>query len=176
MMMKKLLVLALVLSVATMANAALTLTISGPTELLAGASATYTVGYSGAAILSSDNDIVADFGTVGGGVILTANRDSALDVIQISPVTSNYQIAITNDILGTDMGAPLFSFVFTAPATVPAGNYAHLALLDNGATCDLQWNVITDAVMPNAAVHITPEPITMALLGLGGLFLRRRSK
>jgi hypothetical protein len=176
MMMKKLLVLALVLSVATMANAALTLSISGPTELAVGATGTYNVGYSGAAILSSDNDIVADFGTVGGGIILTTSRDAALDVIQISPVSGNYQVAITNDILGTDMGQPLFSFTFTAPATVPAGNYSYLTLLDNGATCDLQWNVITDAVMPNVGVHITPEPMTMGLLGLGGLFLRRRSK
>jgi hypothetical protein len=33
-----------------------------------------------------------------------------------------------------------------------------------------------DGVMDSIVIHQIPEPMTMGLLGLGGLFLRRRSK
>jgi len=171
-MMKKLLVLALVLSMATLANATLTMTISGPTEVLTDSVTTYTVSYSGESILSSDNDITATLGSIDGGVIITTNRDTVLDVIQISPVAGNYQIAITNDILATDMGSPLFTFDFTAPSVT---GLVTLSLLDNGATCNLVWEVISGAE-GRLVVNVIPEPMTMGLLGLGGLFLRRRSK
>ena len=170
--MKKLLVLALVLSVATMANAALQLTITGPSELATGATGTYTVGYGGDAILGSDVDVTGTLGTIGGGLAITSNRDAALDYFGINVASPNYECAIINDIAGTDMGSPLFSFQFTAPAFLPPGGVAHIQLLDN-AQLDLNWNQVMDAVMPSFRVF-APEPMTLGLLGLGGLFLRRR--
>ena len=172
--MKKLMVVLMVLSMATIANATLTFTISGPTQLATGAVGVYTVGYSlspGWGILSTDHDITGTLGTIGGGVILTTNRDTALDFISISPVSGNYQIAICNDILGTNLGSPLFSFQFTAGSQTGT---ATLVMLDNGATYDLNWGPFTDSVMGTLNVQITPEPMSLGLLGLGGLFLRRR--
>ena len=162
----------MVLSTVSLANAALTLTISGPSMFLPGAVGTYTVGYTGGTILGTDVDIVVDFGTIGGGVAITTNRDPALDYFGINSASPNYECAIINDIAGTDMGSPLFSFQFTAPAFLPPGGVAHIQLLDN-AQLDLNWNQVMDAVMPSFRVF-APEPMTLGLLGLGGLFLRRR--
>jgi hypothetical protein len=179
-MMKKLLVLALVLSMATMANAALVLSIDGPTELATGAVGVYTVSYAGGTILGSYVDIISDIGAqpfnIGNGVIITTNRDSSIDVVGINSLSGNYEVGILNDVAATNLGSPLFSFEFTAPLTVPVGGYAHISLLDNGQL-DLTWTQVVSpdlGDMPSVAVHITPEPITMTLLGLGGLFLRRR--
>jgi hypothetical protein len=169
--MKKLLVLVLVLSMASMASATLTLSISGPDSLVIGTQGTYTISYTGGTILASDVDISADKGTIGGGVIITTNKDGALDLVRVNPLSGKYQIAITNDLVGTDLGSPTASFVFTAPMTTGT---ALLTLGDNGQI-DLDWVVLGDAVMGSKSVLITPEPMTMMLLGLGGLFLRRRS-
>jgi len=176
--MKKLLVLALVLSMATMASASLTLTISGSTQVALNSVTTYTIGYSlggASALVSSDVDAIVDIGSIGGGAAITANRDAGLDNFGINSSSGNYELAIINDVTATDMGSPLMSFQFTAPGVA---GLAHIQLLDNGQIDD-SWNQIMDAVMPTLNVQVgssIPEPITMTLLGLGGLFLRRRSK
>jgi hypothetical protein len=170
--MKRIIVVLIVLSLASAANATLQLTISGPDSFVPGCTGIYTVSYSGATILASDVDIVTDHGTIGGGVILTTNRDTALDLVHVNPLSGNYQIAITNDIMGTDLGSPLFSFQFTASSIYSVSH--HISLIDNGCFFDLDWNQIEGTVMPSMMVVWIPEPMTMALLGLGGLFLRRR--
>jgi hypothetical protein len=171
-MMKKLLVLVLVLSMATLANAALVLTIDGPATLLTGETGTYTIGYSGAdlGLVSSDVDVIATLGSIGGGAGITTNRDVALDVFGINGATGNYECAIINDVLATDLGSPLMSFQFTAGmVTGPAV----IQLLDNGQM-DTTWTIIEGAVLPTMNVMITPEPMTLGLLALGGLFIRRK--
>jgi hypothetical protein len=172
--MKKLIVVLIVLSMASAANAMgglpLTLAISGPDSLVTGATGTYTVSYAGATILLSDVDIVTDLGTIGGGVILTTNRDTALDWTAENSITGNYEVSICNDVLQTDLGYLLFSFQLTAPGTT---GVATISLIGN-AFYDLDWNVLTNAVLPTMEVTITPEPITIGLLGLGALFLRHR--
>ena len=172
--MKRIIVVLMILSMATTVNAALTLTISWPSHLEPGESMTFTVGYSGAAILAADVDIVCTVGAgvISNGVILTTNRDTALDIVGINPVSGNYEMAIMNDILGTDLGSPLFSFQWTAPSNYGAMT---ISLIEN-SFIGLDWELITGAVMPTLNVTTIPEPMTMGLLGLGGLFLRRRSK
>ncbi len=170
--MKKLLVLALVLSMATMANAALTFTISGPDTLAQGAVGTYTVSYTGGTTLGTDFDIVSDLGTIGGGIIITTNRDVSLDYVGINSATPNYEVVILNDVAATDLGSPLFSFTLTAPMV---SGTATISLVENSVLA-LDWSQIMDSVYVSKTVLVTPEPITMTLLGLGGLFLRRRSK
>ena len=157
---------------AAAANAALQLTISGPTGLDVGEVATYTVSYSGAAILGADVDIVTSFGTIGGGVIITPNRDVPLDFAGINPASGNYEVAIINDIAATDLGSPLFSFTLTYP---PYGYLATISLVEN-AFIDLDWNQIMGTTMPSIRLYLNdvPEPMTIGLLGIGGLFLRRR--
>jgi len=173
--MKKLLVLALVLSIATMANAALTLTISGPTSVVTNSVTTYTIGYSLGGfngLVSADMDIVSSVGSIGGGAAITTNRDTVIDIIGINSSTGNYEISLTNDNLGTDLTSPLATFQFTAPSVT---GLASVQLLEN-SFFDLNWNAITgsDLSLPTLSVHVIPEPMTLSILGLGGLFLRRR--
>jgi MYXO-CTERM domain-containing protein len=174
-MMKKLLVLALVLSMATLANAALTLTISGPTELAKAAVGTYTVTSSGQDLAGIDLDIISDQGAqpfgIGGGILLATSRNSALDTAAINGASGNYELVVVNDTPAL-IGTTLFSFTFTAGTT--AGTY-HVSTIEN-SIYDTDFNAVIGTVMPSFAVRVTPEPITMTLLGLGGLFLRRRSK
>lgn len=180
--MKKLIVVLMVLSMATMANAALVLSISGPSSLLEGQVGTYTVSYSwngmpstgSETLVSADTDIVSDLGSIGRGVILTTNRDTNLDIVGMDSLTGNYEVLLINDVANTDFGFPyqLFSFTLTAPA---ANGTAHIRLLEN-SYYDENWNQITssDLILNGKTVTIIPEPITVTLLGLGGLFLRRR--
>jgi len=186
-MMKKLLVLALVLSIATIANAQLTITLTGPSSLAKGAVGTYTVGYSMAgaftggaagddlALVGSDTDITGTLGTIGGGAFLTTNIDTAVvSFIQTSStITSNYRVALMNDVVDTDMGSPLFKFTYTAGMV---GGTGVIKILEN-AFIDTAFDQITGedlAAMPQMNVTITPEPMTLGLLAIGGLFLRRR--
>ncbi|MGA2070261.1 MAG: hypothetical protein ABSG97_02835 [Sedimentisphaerales bacterium] len=178
--MKKLLVLALVLSMAAAANATLSISLSGPTTLEKNAVGTYTIGYAGVTNFGGyDLDIVSDQGAqpfgISGGAILTpaSNRDTGGDIVGINTTTSNYEISAENFTLtgGTDMGSPLATFSFTAGSVVGIVN---ISLLENSDFFDNAANSLGTADMPSMAVTITPEPMTMCLLGLGGLLLRRR--
>ena len=60
--------------------------------------------------------------------------------------------------------------------TVAATNWFKFNLLagaKNGDTIDL-YNYATSMVVPAGTMHIIPEPMTIMLLGLGSLLLRRR--
>jgi len=172
--MKKLLVLVMVLAMASFASAALTLTISGPTELAYGAQGTYTVSYSGDSLSGVDMDIVSNAGTqagmwnISGGVLLATPRVTSYDWTAKNTSTGNYEITMFNEFTGA-LTSPLFSFVFTAPA---AGTSATISTIDNGS---FLLNMDSASFNPpSMQVSLVPEPVTIALLGLGGLFLRRR--
>jgi len=190
--MKKLLVLTLVLSMATVANAGLSFTLSGPTSLGLGATGTYTIGYSGMAGVGDgslggfDIDILnvnlsnVIVGTVGNGAIVAANQDTGYSVCQVDGAslsewgyTGLYEETGETITLATpvDMGSPLATFQFTAPGTAGTVN---LSLLLNSAFDIETDDVSTGVTMGTVQVNVTPEPMTLAILGLGGLFLRRR--
>jgi len=145
----------MVLGMASAVNAQLELSISGPDSLVANTTGTYTVSYSGTTMLGADVDIVVDFGSIGGGIILTANRDTSLDFVGINPASGNYEVSIINDVEATDLGSPLFSIVLTAPSVVPDGNKATISSIEN-SFFDLSFNQIIGTVMPTKQVTITP--------------------
>jgi hypothetical protein len=175
--MKKLLVLALVLSMATMANATLTMTISGATSVAVDGTQTYTIGYTGSPELpaSVDVEVLVDnvaIGTIGNGVVICSNSDVALNWAAEVTAGQEWEEAAVQDLTaGVAIATPLFTI---DPTGVAAGTVT-ISLTENYIQ-DVLWNQIVGTNMASKAVLVTPEPFTMTLLGLGGLFLRRRSK
>jgi hypothetical protein len=196
-MMKKLLVLALVLGMASVSQGALSwLAIDSSTALP-------TVGTAG----SIQIDIMTDFTCVGWqlGCVYASS-----DKITVSGAANSAQVTggIVSDggyKIGTVQGGKSLLFdVATgfSSAGQAAGDMGHFTVnlaagwgaftIDNLATgtayldgssaaCTAADTYAAPKVGPPASVGITglsvvPEPMTMALLGLGGLFLRRRSK
>ena len=176
--MKKLLILVMVLAMASFANATL-VSISGPSTLDEDATATYTVSYSGTPTLgAADIDAVADLatkGTLSGGAVVATARDTNYDWVG-TPMGSNsngYELSALLIAAPTPLGSPLFTFVLTATGNV--GDIITLSMSENGfydATAELVQ--IVGVTLSGLNVTITPEPMTIALLGLGGLLLRRR--
>lgn len=158
--MKKMLVLALVLGIASLASATVTVSVSSNTVAVGG---TVTVS------VSSDNtdgyvkylDMVKGTATLGTVSKLPAAGAQA-DVIDYSTGTL-YDIGLTAaDFTNTPTAGIHFTVLATATGNV--GDTFTLDLL-NDQTFD---------VASTQTVTIIPEPVTMALLGIGGLFLRRR--
>ena len=56
---------------------------------------------------------------------------------------------------------------------VPDSTFIEIGL-DGLIVMDMFAGVIQGVTVLPAVIHVTPEPMTIALLGLGGLFLRRR--
>jgi hypothetical protein len=161
-MMKKFLVLALVLSVASLANAGLSLTINP-----AGTQIT----------LSSDTGLIGgiDMGlglignvTLGDITMRTAGAPVA------APIIFDYTYA---DLGGAEGGLPwvggLKTIKWGDPDPInaaPAGVWFTIAVSGIG-TVDLTDG---NGGALGQTLAVTPEPMTMLLLGLGGLFLRRK--
>jgi len=184
--MKKLLVLALVLSMATMASAALQITVGGA------AVNEITVLPSDNLVLGIASDALIGFGKGDwNGSALVANVPGAtLDAsMAVSLQPNEPGIAIFQN-AAVDLGfvvptypgsdGPGFTFTFTG-ADVAAGMLIdQIAFHCNGpGTVTLQlWgsqDYATFEVLDTVVItQLIPEPMTMGLLGLGGLFLRRR--
>ncbi len=162
MMMKKLLVLMLVLGMASLASAGLSIRISGEP----GAGEQFSVILSG---------LVSD---LGGGEIAGAIETAiaADDHGVIKPTvglgsttdsfgafgTYDFSIGVGNDVTGWTSDGDWVEVVFTAGL---AGTSYEFALQDG---------TFSHVYGSEIGVTVTPEPMTMVLLGLGGLFLRRR--
>ena len=165
--MKKLLVLALVLGLASVASAALTWEVSS-VSIVAGSTATVKIHSSTA--------------TYAGGPAFIGVYDDVADFASFTPIgtTTENPGAGDNAAAVKDAGGWTGYWTINAnagdPATLAAG--WHWTAVINGlkvGTNTLQLDTDGSAgAADDLVVTVTPEPMTVALLGLGGLFLRRR--
>jgi len=181
-MMRKLLILMLVLGMASMAMATPTITVSNTTPqpgdtiqvYITGTAAeastdgvTGTGGWSGVLAIN-----YAAYGYTGGSPYLTISPPPT-----ITTYAGGMAGAITStavEFIAAAAGTPWdettdvdiglwFTYDVDVSATALDGDSEVIDLLDNAL-----------ANVGQVTINIIPEPMTMALLGLGGLFLRRR--
>ena len=185
--MKKLLVLTLVLGMASMASAGLVITSDGTSVLdPTGATAPTSVDLG----IASDADMLA-FSTVAWALVV---NDSAGSLSGGDPITI---LSVSNTVIGDTTNPSLtvpdglsgyFGSIFVGFVTspVPAQSLYEAFVF----TCDaadveavIQLYSLVDLggdqyelgqMLDSVTIQQVPEPMTMALLGLGGLFLRRR--
>jgi len=192
--MKKLLIVLMVLSMASMANAALVISVgsdlTAPTAVTVAPSGTLSLGvWTNTAIALEDETaayyaLVCD--TTKGTIDWTTGTDKANDpaVFLLSPPAqwdgpvSEFWTPglLPANFDGTDGGATPLTNVLAANSQISDGIIFHC----NGpGTCLIQLWISTDGstnatLVDTVTVTQTPEPMTIGLLGLGGLFLRRR--
>jgi hypothetical protein len=162
--MKKLLILALVFGMTSAASAALSL--GGATEVVEGDTAIVTV--------ISDNTsnwmgyIEFDPGVVGVSAVVALPGAGTDSYVIKDPLgwTGYYEIQAADMSEPFDSVVPGVQFnIMVAGAT--AGDVYTIGLMAN------DWATYLDSVQVTVVV---PEPMTIALLGLGGLFMLRRRK
>jgi len=188
--MRKLVVLLLILGMASLANAGYVLNLSAPGPINPGQTLTLTISAnsSGAGLLGEFILITqTSLASITGGTmnIPTASGFNTADASMLftdpSPTASGNGVTGLN---GRDGGVVGTINAYATSEPFAPGNYitgitftaiaagtAHIEFLDVYNTNDA-----TDGAVPiaSADVVITPEPATLAILGLGGLLLRRK--
>jgi len=190
--MKKLLILIVVLGMASMANATLQISVNGDPEPI-DSEIVVTEVPSGmltldiwtdadiAAMDSFDWALVVDStkGTISGGVDVVDNPDFINEVGGDAPDPGNG--ILPDEPLAGRWGF-MASFIPISAGTVLLDDFLFHCEGEGDAVIQL-WATVSGepfgpisggTLMDQVIVHQIPEPMTMALLGLGGLFLRRR--
>ena len=173
--MKKLLVLMLVLGLVSAANAALSLSLNGGS-----APSDVTIGLTDTLVI----DVTSD--TTTGYAFLLEFRNPTIRTFSNAITTQGDISAWTYYGPPTYVppGYPYPYFSVNVSAGVPpdalvAGTGFQFDYQAGGVAGDVLIQLLdfdTSAVIDSITIHQTPEPMTIALLGLGGLFLRRRKK
>ena len=166
--MRKLLILMLVLGVASLASA--TVVISGPTSVVAGS--TYSYSLSNTDTANYGGYVYVDYAGNPGGAMLsnvgmnTTNLTGALSLYDTTYLPDGFLFVAASGAGTTEVFAgEWFTFDMTIPAGAQVDDVFGIDILD------LNWGLVQD---PALAVTVVPEPMTLCLLGLGGLLLRRR--
>jgi len=190
--MKKMLVLMMVLGLASAASAGIVLTVGGAVpvgDIVAAPGDVLSIGVlleAGNYIAGGDFKFVSDAGTISvAGAVQPANYSAAFPggeaapmsfpasgVATLVPDAVNDVVSlggITFNIVGAQQLFDLVSVTVTGTGT-----------LDLSALANIQYLAVSGPMVTVFSaggldsVNIIPEPITIALLGLGGLFIRRR--
>jgi len=185
--MKKLLILVMVLAMASFAGAALKISVNGVVggpEVVLEQSQTVVLDIMSDALVTFGNGdwngmaLIApiDLVTISGGIVAPpygpgqASEEPGLTVwatvgeLGIPIPQGTEGVGLTLNITGAGVNGKLFDeilFHCEGPGDT---------LVQLWGTQDYEQLVLLDTVM----IHQIPEPVTIALLGLGGLFLRRR--
>ncbi len=124
-------------------------------------------------------DVHSDGQTMQGGFLLTIEGPGALDITEATNAyvppgypDSILDLAGDNSLILLDLAKP-----FSVPPLLPQGTLIDLIKLHCEGLGDVLLTLSsgdTTEVMDRMVIHQIPEPMTLALLGLGGLFLRRR--
>jgi len=182
--MKKLLVVLMVLTMATIANANLLISVNGNTDM---SDTSFTLLKDQTANIDIESTI-AEIADAPAFIVMTGIGTASFDLsnatniisANVPPGTSVYFWS------GDPADGAVFADIAIPQNPVPALPL-NVALVDNMIlTCtglgDVTLSLYMDRstiggvfqLMDTQVIHQIPEPITVALLGLGGLFLRRR--
>jgi hypothetical protein len=131
------------------------------------------------------NDMEYQYGGFGSFTINVSNGDYVADSGYINPALSLGSITVTpkdpgHDVLLTGSQMPLpvdvmASWEFHVPDYKVDSDYIIIDPV-SGAWLGVYASPGPDDNLPYVVLHVIPEPMTIALLGLGGLFLLRRRK
>lgn len=190
--MKKLLVLMLVLAMASLASATPTITASSTTVnegetfeiYITGTSGDASVlpnvaggGYSGIIWLEYYTNYYTDDAHVSLNTTPTATANAAGGAAQTGNVYDMPNYAVNFLAAPTVHGA---GDLYQEADDVDVGLWftfevtARTGLGAQGTTDIELWNIGFTGIQDSVTITVVPEPVTIALLGLGGLFLRRR--
>jgi hypothetical protein len=183
-MMKKLLVLILVLGISSVANAVLVDMTVGGTTITRTASGSVTL-----YVTASDSGDGAKLGDIDALMTVTGG-DVISGAMNLSDCASyGWDVSLSANPVGLGTaGVQMDGGMASTAGTLGVVGYVTIAYtMGNkdvvtvnfseyyGGSYDTNFNeVMSDSFSTLGGVTIIPEPMTMALLGLGGLFLRRR--